>query len=183
MSFPYLKMGMPQITYLMYLATGMQPSEIYPLVFNSDTKEQGVSAQTVYQWRQRDYGELFVEAEAQILEDPLWFHRHIAVPLKLAAIDARDLEYILKLDKKKEFKGFSAKDKELILDEAGLRGGTTPPGERLKEILRSIPTIQVVHQQERPAIERRRSKKALPAPASEVIDVTPTVVEETKDAA
>jgi hypothetical protein len=159
MTVSYLKWSRGKRQFLGYYAMGLDLEEIAPRVHNQRTGRLGVAIDTIQGWIEDDAD--LREAVRQIEENPTWYHDNIALPTKLAALDMRDLEYILG----ENFRGFSAKDKELILTEMGKLNGIAQAGNKLNAILKGLEFMSQVGQQ----------VVALPAPAP-VIELAPSEV-------
>jgi hypothetical protein len=148
--------------YLTYVASGEPIASICKKLPNVKASEEagkpvyGIDVNTVAFWRHRY--PWFTEAEKRTKEDPGWFHREVMVPLRVAMLDVQDMEAIQGLNGR-SMKQFTAKDRELILQEAGHLERGSGVNEQLLSIVREGMQFSAA---QRPQI-----------PASVTIDVTP----------
>lgn len=143
---PYLKLSRAQILFLVYSAEGMELDEIAPLLPNSRTKDFGLSAQAIYDWRLDN--RLFKAVEERMREDPIWFNERVVAPLLVAAANRElttrlmGLGFDRKTGKPKRVPSGAMlpKEREIIGREMGMGSNKTDPLAQLRRFLQVSPS-------------------------------------------
>jgi hypothetical protein len=171
MAAPYLTWPRNAALFLVLRAIGYTDTEAMGKLQNPRTPDvQGLQLKTLVSWRARYPS--FVIAERETIADPLWCHKNIATPMKLAASDWQDLKYLFETGDK--FKGFPALKQQLILQEMGLLN-VEKSTDRFEQFLADYKS----YQEKNALLEAERLTRALPAPDPThhitVLDVTPVM--------